>query len=158
MACSACFLIQPISQENTPTDLPIVQSAGGHFSVEISHPQMNLAYVKLTKLINLHSDPNLYMALLLLCGRCGVWEAALVLHGGNVTVFPLLWEFKGNQKVSLLMACCRDFPKSTQRCVESPQAPPRNVPSNLRRIISLERPCLALTCLSSSPSSQRASY
>ena len=81
MACSACFLIQPISQENTPTDLPIVQSAGGNFSVEISHPQMNLAYVKLTKLINLHSDPNLYMALLLLCGRCGVWEAALVLHG-----------------------------------------------------------------------------
>lgn len=76
MTCSACFLIQPrattqawhhphwnrpshiISHENTPTDLPTVQSAGRNPSVEISHPQMNLAYIKLTKLIDDHSDPS----------------------------------------------------------------------------------------------------
>lgn len=81
----------------------------------------------------------------------------MVLHGGNITVVPS----SGNLKVTRRLPCpwhaTEIFQnRLTQRCLVSAHTQPHEVPSSLQRIVLLERPCWALTCLSTSPSSQRA--
>lgn len=79
--------------------------------------------------------------------------AILALHGDGVTGVPFT---VGIQKLS------EGFPdfqnRPVQRCLDSTQALACDVPSSLLGIFSLEKPCWALTYLSSSPSNQRVPY